>query len=77
MEKKRLNVAYVVLKIIMIVLIIFFASDGLIQFISYSFYKGDRKFKEVKYEPIELEIKADGKKPSMATATILIQNLQA
>lgn len=61
MEKKRVSVAYAVLKIIMIVLIVFFASDAVIQFISYSFYKGDRKFKEVKYEPIELEIKAGGK----------------
>ena len=61
MEKKKVSVAYVVLKIIMIVLIVFFASDGLMQFISYSFYKGDRKFKEVKYEPIELEIKSSSK----------------
>ncbi|MBR0476311.1 MAG: hypothetical protein IJJ66_05805 [Treponema sp.] len=61
MEKKKVSVAYVLLKTVMIVLIVFFASDGLMQFISYSFYKGDRKFKEVRYEPIELEIKASGK----------------
>ncbi|MBQ5434147.1 MAG: hypothetical protein IIU30_11970, partial [Treponema sp.] len=61
MEKKKVSVAYVLLKTVMIVLIIFFASDGLMQFISYSFYKGDRKFKEVRYEPIELEIKTSGK----------------
>ena len=41
MRKKKVNIAYIVLKIIMFVLIAFFATDAIMQFISYSFYKGD------------------------------------
>ena len=38
MGKKKVNMAYIVLKIIMFVLIAFFATDAIMQFISYSFY---------------------------------------
>ena len=56
MRKKKVNIAYIVLKIIMFVLIAFFATDAIMQFISYSFYKGDRQLKEVAYEPVEIQI---------------------
>ena len=56
MRKKKVNMAYIVLKIIMFVLIAFFATDAIMQFISYSFYKGDRQLKEVAYEPVEIQI---------------------
>jgi hypothetical protein len=56
MGKKKVNIAYIVLKIIMFVLIAFFATDAIMQFISYSFYKGDRQLKEVAYEPVEIHI---------------------
>ena len=55
MRKKKVNIAYIVLKIIMIVLIAFFATDAIMQYISYSFYKGDRQLKEVTYEPAEIQ----------------------
>lgn len=48
--------AYIILKIIMIVLIVYFLSDAVMQFISYSFYKGDRQLKEVTYAPEEIRI---------------------
>lgn len=56
MGKKKVNIAYIVLKIIMFVLIAFFATDAIMQFISYSFYKGDRQLKDVIYEPVEILI---------------------
>ena len=56
MEKKKVNIAYIVLKIIMFVLIAFFATDAIMQYISYSFYKGDRQLKKVAYEPVEIQI---------------------
>ena len=55
MRKKKVNIAYIVLKIIMFVLIAFFATDAIMQYISYSFYKGDRQLKEVTYEPAEIQ----------------------
>lgn len=55
MRKKKVNIAYSVLKIIMFVLITFFATDAIMQYISYSFYKGDRQLKEVTYEPAEIQ----------------------
>jgi len=55
MRKKKVNTAYIVLKIIMFVLIAFFATDAVMQYISYSFYKGDRQLKEVTYEPLEIK----------------------
>jgi pimeloyl-ACP methyl ester carboxylesterase len=56
MRKKRVNIAYIVLKIIMIILIVYFATDAVMQTVSYSFYKGDRKLKETRYEPSEIQI---------------------
>ena len=55
MRKKKVNTAYIILKIIMFVLIAFFATDAIMQFISYSFYKGDRQLKKVTYEPVEIQ----------------------
>lgn len=48
--------AYIILKIIMIVLIVFFAADAIMQTVSYSFYKGDRQLKDVAYEPVKIQI---------------------
>ena len=56
MGKNKVNIAYIALKTIMFVLIAFFATDAIMQFISYSFYKGDRQLKEVAYEPVEIQI---------------------
>jgi len=50
-ENKKVNAVYIILKIVMLVLIFFFATDAIMQFISYSFYKGDRRMKDVPYEP--------------------------
>ena len=55
-EKKKVSVGYIILKIIMWVLIVFFATDAIMQFISYSFYKGNRRLDEVKYEPVAIQI---------------------
>lgn len=51
-----MSAAYIILKIIMILLIVFFLSDAVIQFISYSFYKGDRQLENVTYAPEEIKI---------------------
>lgn len=51
MEKKKVSTGYIILKIIMWVLIVFFVADAIMQFISYSFYKGDRQLKKVTYDP--------------------------
>lgn len=55
-EKKKVSIVYVVLKIFMWVLIVFFATDLVLQFISYSFYKGDKRLKNVDYNPTEIQI---------------------
>jgi len=51
-----LNIIYIILKIVMIVLIVYFATDFIMQTISYSFYKGDKQLKEVSYTPEEIQI---------------------
>ncbi len=56
MKLKNMGITYIILKTLMIVLVVFFATDAVMQFISYSFYKGDRQFKSVKYEPEEIQI---------------------
>jgi len=56
MGNNKVNTAYIILKIIMIVLIVFFATDGIMQMISYSFYKGDRRLEEILYKPEEIRI---------------------
>ena len=53
-EKKKVSVGYIILKIIMWVLIVFFATDAIMQFISYSFYKGNRRLDKVEYEPVAI-----------------------
>ena len=55
MRKKKVNIAYIILKMIMFVLIAFFATDAIMQFISYSFYKGDRQLEKVTYDPVEIQ----------------------
>ena len=51
-----MNIIYIILKIVMIVLIVYFATDFIMQTISYSFYKGDKQLKEVSYTPEEIQI---------------------
>lgn len=54
--KRRMSTGYIILKIIMWMLIIFFATDAIMQFISYSFYKGDRRLKDIVFEPETIQI---------------------
>ncbi len=56
-RRKKMNIAYIILKVIMIILIVYFATDAVMQHISYSFYKGDQKIKNVVYEPVEIQIR--------------------
>lgn len=56
MEVRTMNVTYTVLKILMWALIILFAGDFIMQTISYSFYKGDRKLKETAFAPEAVQI---------------------
>ena len=56
MRKHKVNIAYIILKIVMIVLIVYFATDCIMQTISYSFYKGNKQLKEVTYTPEEIQI---------------------
>lgn len=58
-EVKKVNVFYILLKILMWALIILFAGDFMMQTISYSFYKGNRALKEVTFTPIKIQI-SDG-----------------
>ncbi len=58
-ENGKVSVWYIILKIVMIVLIVFFLTDAVMQFISYRFYKGDRKKEEVQYEPVEIQMSED------------------
>ena len=54
--KKKVSAVYIILKVIMWVLIVFFATDSIMQFISYSFYKGDKRIKNVDFKPEEIQI---------------------
>jgi len=56
MEKEKVNIAYITLKIIMFALIAFFAADAILQTVSYSFYKGSRQMHDVPYKPAEIRI---------------------
>ena len=51
-----MNAVYIILKIIMWILIVYFLTDAVMQHISYGFYKGDRKKKDVAYAPVEIRI---------------------
>lgn len=54
--RKKVSAGYIILKTIMWVLIVYFATDSIMQFISYSFYKGDQRLKNVDYKPEEIQI---------------------
>ena len=54
--RKKVSAGYIILKTIMWVLIVYFATDSIMQFISYSFYKGDKRLKNVDYKPEEIQI---------------------
>lgn len=56
MGAKSINIAYIVLKILMWILILLFAGDFIMQTISYSLYKGDRELKETTFVPQEIQI---------------------
>ena len=53
---KSMNVAYVIVKIIMWIMIVLFAGDFVMQTISYSFYKGERKLEQVTFQPERIQI---------------------
>ncbi len=55
MKDKKMSAVYIILKIIMWALVILFLGDTVIQTISYSFYKGDKTKKEVKFAPEKIE----------------------
>ncbi len=55
MKDKKMSVIYIILKLIMWILIIFFLGDFVIQTVSYSFYKGDKTFEKVTFSPLKLE----------------------
>ena len=42
MESSRMSLAYILLKILTIILVVFFLTDVIMQNISYSFYKGNQ-----------------------------------
>ena len=48
---KNMSIAYVILKTLMWMLIALFVGDFVMQTISYSFYKGDRKLEQVTFQP--------------------------
>lgn len=51
-----MSVAYVILKVIMWIMIILFFGDFVMQTISYSFYKGDRKLEQVTFQPEKIQV---------------------
>ena len=53
---KSMNVAYVIVKIIMWIMIVLFAGDFVMQTISYSFYKGERKLEQVTFQPEKIQV---------------------
>lgn len=52
----KMSVAYVILKALMWVLIVLFIGDFVMQTISYSFYKGDRKLEQVTFQPEKIQV---------------------
>ena len=56
---KNMNVAYIILKILMWILIVLFIGDFVMQTISYSFYKGDRKLEQVTFQPERIQVADD------------------
>ena len=55
-EKRKVNIGYIVLQVVMWTLITFFVCDTVMQCVSYSFYKGDRQFDKVDYNPTQIQI---------------------
>ena len=55
-QLKSMNAAYVILKTLMWMLIVLFAGDFVMQAISYSFYKGDRKLEQVIFQPERIQV---------------------
>ena len=53
---KKMSVAYVILKVIMWIMIVLFIGDFVMQTISYSFYKGDRKLEQVTFQPEKIQV---------------------
>ena len=53
---KNMSITYVILKILMCMLIVLFAGDFVMQTISYSFYKGDRKMEQVTFQPERIQV---------------------
>ena len=53
---KNMSIAYVILKTIMWMLIALFVGDFVMQTISYSFYKGDRKLEQVTFQPEKIQV---------------------
>ncbi len=56
MERQKMNLAYILLKTITIILVVFFLTDAIMQYISYSFYKGSQQFPKVTFEPVPIQI---------------------
>ena len=54
-----MNVAYVIVKIVMWIMIVLFAGDFVMQTISYSFYKGDRKLEQITFQPEKIQVADD------------------
>ena len=55
-EKRKVNIGYIILQVVMWTLITFFVCDTVMQCVSYSFYKGDRQFDKVDYNPTQIQI---------------------
>lgn len=55
MESSRMSLAYIFLKILTIILVVFFLTDVIMQNISYSFYKGNQQFEKILYEPVFIQ----------------------
>ncbi len=53
---KNMSIAYVILKTLMWMLIALFVGDFVMQTISYSFYKGDRKLEQVTFQPEKIQV---------------------
>ena len=55
-EMGKVSIWYIILKIVMIILIVYFLTDAVMQFITYRFYKGNWKKEAVAYKPEEIQI---------------------
>ena len=55
-RSRKMELLLIFLKIVIGIPVGYFATDAVMQNISYSFYKGDRQLKEIKYEPEAIQI---------------------